>query len=217
MDIEQARFNMIEQQIRPWEVLEPTVLEAMSSIPREVFVPENFKQLAFSDTQIPLGHDEVMLEPRIIGRLLQALNISQNDDILEIGTGSAWLTALLAKLGHHVWSIDREISFTRQAESKLNQLCIENVTLETADIFDNYQSQTQYDVIVVTGSIPLSTSLFQELLKINGRLFVVTGSTPLMEAQCITRTSAETWTTENLFETHIPMLKGAPEPEAFVF
>ena len=129
-DIEQARFNMIEQQIRPWDVLDQRVLDVMNSIPREQFVPENCRSLAFADTSIPLGHDQVMMPPKLEGRLLQALAIKPDDSVLEIGTGSGYLTACLASLGKQVTSIDIMPDFTAAAREKLEALNIRNVTLE---------------------------------------------------------------------------------------
>ncbi len=217
MDIEQARFNMVEQQIRPWEVLDQRILDLFMAVPREHFVPPAFAQLAFADTQIPLGHGEVMLEPRIEARMLQALRVGPADNVLEIGTGSGYTTALLAKLAHHVWSLDSVAEFTRQAEAKLAVLNIENVTLETADIFHSYATQTGYDLIAVTGSLPMMPEDFKHRLVIGGRLFAVVGTAPLMEAQLIRRLSNSEWHTEYLFETCLPALRNAPQPQTFVF
>lgn len=215
MDIKQARFNMIEQQIRPWDVLNQRVLDLFMDVPREHFVPQGFAQLAFADMQIPLGHGEVMLEPRLEARMLQALNVNAADNVLEIGTGSGHCTALLAKLGHHVWSLDTVAEFTQQAEEKLAALSIENVTLETADAFAS--PRAAYHVIAVTGSVPLLPDDLKNALAVGGRLFAVVGNHPVMEAQLIRRLSQTEWHTECLFETCLPALHHVPEPEAFVF
>jgi len=218
MDIEQARFNMVEQQIRPWDVLDQRILDLLMSVPREHFVPQGFGQLAFADMQIPLGQNEVMLEPRVEARMLQALSVTAADNILEVGSGSGYTTALLAKLGHHVWSLDIVAEFTKQVEEKLAALHIENVTLETADIFNySYSPQVPYDVIAVTGSIPVLPEDLKNSLSVGGRLFVVVGEPPVMEAQLIRRLSQTEWSTEFLFETCLPALHNVPETEAFVF
>ncbi len=215
MDIEQARFNMIEQQIRPWNVLDQRVLDLLMTVRREHFVPQGFAQLAFADMQIPLGHGEVMLEPRLEARMLQALNINPADNVLEVGTGSGYTTALLATLAHHVWSLDTLVDFTQQAEEKLAALQIENVTLETADIFASPRSA--YNVIALTGSVPVLPDDLLNALAVGGRLFVVVGEHPIMEAQLIRRLSQTEWHTESLFETRLPTLHNVPETEAFVF
>ncbi len=216
MDIEKARFNMVEQQIRPWDVLNQRILNLFMEVPREHFVPQGFASFAFADMQIPLGQGQMMLEPKLEARMLQTLEVTASDNVLEIGTGSAFTTALLAKLGHHVWSLDIVPEFTQQAETKLAALDIENVTLETADVFDDYSPQVNYDVIAVTGSMPLQEDL-QQYLTVGGRLFMIVGSEPVMEARLIRRLSATQWSTESLFETKVPALQNVPEPEAFIF
>ena len=216
IDIEQARFNMIEQQIRPWEVLDQRVLDTMQTIPREDFVPEAYRTLAFVDTNIPLGHGQVMMAPNVEGRLLQALAVQPDDTVLEIGTGSAYLTACLARLGRHVTSIDIEPEFTTQAEAKLAAQGISNVTLQTADAAGGIERGNSFDVIAVTGSLPLLQQQFHDNLNTGGRLFVITGQPPIMEALLITRIDASSWTRESLFETSIPPLLNAAAPRSFV-
>ncbi len=217
MDLEAARFNMIEQQIRPWDVLDQRVLDLMMAVPREQFVPALYRNLAFADIQIPLGHGQAMLEPRVEARLLQALNLKPSDQVLEIGTGSAYLTALLAKSVQQVWSLDVIPEFTQAADAKLAALGIDNVTLETANAFQGFKSQVNYDAIVLTGSVPLPPTEFYEQLSVGGRLFAVVGVAPIMEARLITRISAAEWVTESLFETDIPALIGAAQPQRFIF
>jgi protein-L-isoaspartate(D-aspartate) O-methyltransferase len=216
-DLEQARFNMIEQQVRTWEVLDQRVLDTMNRIPRENFVPEHYRSLAFVDTEIPIGHDQVMMAPKVEGRLLQALNITPQDSILEIGTGSGYLTACLASLGKHVTSIDIVPDFTTATAARLAEQGISNVTLETADVANGVSTSEQYDVIAVTGSLPLLQKQFHESLKIGGRLFVITGKLPIMEALLITRVNENNWSQESLFETCIAPLEHASRPQGFVF
>ena len=216
-DFEQARFNMIEQQVRTWEVLDQRVLDTMNRIPRENFVPEQYRSLAFVDTEIPIGNDQVMMAPKVEGRLLQALNITPQDSILEIGTGSGYLTACLASLGKHVTSIDIVPDFTTAATARLAEQGISNTRLETADVANGISSNEQYDVIAVTGSLPLLQKQFHESLKIGGRLFVITGKLPIMEALLITRVNENNWSQESLFETCIAPLEHASRPQGFVF
>ena len=216
-ETEQARFNMIEQQIRPWDVLDQRVLDVMKNIPRERFVPESCRSLAFADTNIPLGHDQVMMPPKLEGRLLQALAIKPDDTVLEIGTGSGYLTACLASLGKQVTSIDIMPEFTAAAGEKLEALNIRNVSLETADAAAGIESETRYDVIAVTGSLPSLQQQFQRNLEIGGRLFIITGSLPIMEASLITRVDEHNWAGESLLETCIPPLLNASKPQNFIF
>ncbi len=216
-DFEQARFNMIEQQVRTWEVLDQRVLDTMNSIPRENFVPQRYRSLAFADTNIPLGNKQVMMAPKVEGRLLQALGITSEDSIIEVGTGSGYLTACLANLGKHVTSIDIVPEFTTTATEKLAGQGITNITLETADVANGLNSSEQYDVIAVTGSLPLLQQQFHENLKPGGRLFVITGNLPIMEAMLITRINQDNWSQECLFETCIPPLEHATRPQGFVF
>lgn len=208
---------MIVQQIRPWEVLDPQVLEAMSHVPREVFVPERYRKLAFADTNIPLGHDQVMMKPNVEGRLLQALTIQPEDSILEIGTGSGYLTACLARLGRHVTSIEILPDLAEAASARLAELSVDNVTLQTGDALSGIDPNAHYDVIAVTGSLPVPDQQFFSNLENAGRLFVITGQLPIMEARLVTRINANNWTTESLFETCIPPLINAAAPESFSF
>lgn len=216
-EIEQARFNMIVQQIRPWEVLDPQVLEAMAHVPREAFVPERYRGLAFADTNIPLGHDQVMMKPNVEGRLLQALAIRAEDSVLEIGTGSGYLTACLARLGRHVTSFEILPELAAAAAASLGELAVDNVTLHTGDGLHEIGTDLRFDVIAVTGSLPLLDRQYFDNLENGGRLFVITGQLPIMEARLITRINANNWISESLFETCIPPLINAPLPESFDF
>jgi protein-L-isoaspartate(D-aspartate) O-methyltransferase len=217
MNYEQARFNMIEQQIRTWEVLDQRILNLLADVHREDFIPDVYKKLALADINIPLLHEQVTMPPKLEARLLQSLDISKEDRILEIGTGCAYLTALLAKLGKEVTSIDIFPEFTRQAGAKLAAHNINNVSLITADAINGWSVTAPYDVIVVTGSVPLENKSFQQQLSIGGRLFIIVGESPVMEALLVTRVSDNGWSRESLFETDIPALIGAAQPARFRF
>lgn len=216
-DIEHARFNMIEQQIRPWDVLDTNVLDLLFTVRREDFVPAQYRELAFVDMEIPLEHGATMLAPKIEARMLQALALKPTDRVLEIGTGSGYLTALLAKLAAHVYSVDIEPAFTHEAGIELQQHHIANVTLETGDASRGWNAHAPYDAIVLTGSTPLLPEAFQESLTIGGRLLAVVGDAPVMEARLITRTAEDAYETVGLFETSIAPLKNALHPSRFVF
>ena len=220
MDFEKARFNMVEQQVRPWDVLNPRVLDVISEIPRENFTPDEYKNLAYVDTRIPLGsyeeHPCDMSNPNIEGRILQALDVQDNDLVLEIGTGSGYLTACLAKLGRHVDSVDINEDMTAMAEKNLQSLNIDNVNLSTGDASKGWEQKRNYDVIAITAAMESIPDSYKKLLKPGGRLFVVTGEPPAMTAQLVTRTGENSWTVEDLFETSIePMIQ--PVKQVFEF
>ncbi|MFN7085190.1 MAG: protein-L-isoaspartate O-methyltransferase family protein [Burkholderiales bacterium] len=217
MDLERARFNMVEQQIRPWEVLDPQVLDLLFRVHREDYVPEPYRALAFADMEIPLGHGETMLAPKIEARMLQELTVTGSDRILEVGTGSGYMTALLASLGSHVYSVDIIPEFTRAAALKLAAHGIGNVTLETGDAARGWDKHAPYDVIVLTGSVPVLPEAFQKSLTPGGRLLAVVGEPPVMEARLIVRVSGDAYTSTGLFETCIKPLRNAPQPPRFVF
>jgi len=216
IDIEQARFNMIEQQVRPWDVLDQRVLDVMSTTPREDFVPEKYRSLAFADINIPLGHDQVMMAPKTEGRLLQVLDIQATDSVLEIGTGSGYLTACLSRLGNHVASIEIFPEFREEAAVKLAAHGYRNVTLKEGDAANGIGSDTRYNVIAVTGSLPLLHRQFHDNLAVGGRLFIISGIPPVMEALLITRIDERNWSRESLFETSLPPLLHATQPQRFV-
>ncbi|WP_428623656.1 protein-L-isoaspartate O-methyltransferase family protein [Sedimenticola sp.] len=214
---EKARFNMVEQQVRPWEVLDPKVLSLVGDMPRDHFVPDNYRGLAYADIEIPLGDGQKMMFPRVEGRLLQALDIQPTDNILEIGTGSGYLTACLAKLGNNVISQDINPAFTEQARQRLAELQIENVELRIADSLNDNIESGRFDAIAVTGSLPEMPETFKQRLNIGGRLFVVIGQSPVMTAFLITRTGDDAWQSEALFETDIAPLTNAPVIRKFEF
>lgn len=217
--VEQARFNMVNQQIRPWEVIDPRVLRQMESLPRDAFVPEAYKGLAYADIEIPLEHGEMMMFPRVEARLMQALDLQPTDQALEVGTGSAYLTACLAHLCQSVVSIDLHEDFTQNAAAKLQQLGISNVLLKTGDALAEPLQEGPFDVIAVTGSVATSAQAeaFRRQLRIGGRLFVVIGTPPAMEAMLITRTGNESFSEEGIFETDIKHLTNADAPRTFEF
>lgn len=219
MNYEQARFNMVEQQIRPWEVLDQQVLQVILHTPREDFVPAAYRSLAFADTNIPLGQGQVMMIPSVEGRLLQALTLQKTDKVLEIGTGSGYLTACLAKLAGHVESVDIFPGFTESAAKKLAAHGISNVNLASGDAAEGWNSGGQYDAIAVTGSVPVIPESYKKALTVNGRLFVIVGDTsmPIMSAHLVTRVTESQWVQESLFETSIPPLLNAKKPRTFVF
>lgn len=216
INIEQARFNMIEQQIRPWEVLDQRVLDVMTRTPREDFAPSRYRNLAFADVAIPLGHGQVMMRPNVEGRLLQALNPQPADTILEVGTGSGYLTACLAGLGGRVVSVDIVPEFTAAAEDQLNAHGVDNVTLYSGDAAQGW-GDYRYDVIALTGSLPVLPERWRQQLVIGGRLFVIIGRDPIMEALLITRLGEQEWTEESLFETQLPPLLNVEKPSRFEF
>lgn len=216
MNFEEARFNMIEQQIRPWEVLDQRVLDVLANVPREAFVPERYRNLAFADIRIPLGHDQVMMNPNVEGRLLQALQIQSSDNILEIGTGSGYLSACLARLGRSVLSVDIFEEFSELSAQKLRSHRISNVTLQTGDAVNGW-GEHHYDAIALTASLTSLTEQWQHQLTISGRLFAIIGEEPIMEAVLITRTGEHEWLQESLFETEIPTFINSSVPIEFEF
>jgi protein-L-isoaspartate(D-aspartate) O-methyltransferase len=217
MNLEQARINMVESQIRTWEVLDQTVLDLLLTTRREEFVPEKYRELAFADLEIPLGHGEVMLAPKMEARMTQELDIRKSDKILEIGTGSGYVTALLAKLGGQVVSIERIQEFSQSATRKLAGHALQNVQLHVGDGSEGWPAQAPYDAILLTGSVPLLPESFRQQLAIGGRLLAVIGEPPVMTAHLITRVSAHAFNSIGLFETSISPLQNIKQPERFVF
>lgn len=216
-DPERARFNMVEQQIRPWDVLDQKVLDLLFKVRREEFVPQAYRALAFADLEIPLGHGEVMLQPKLEARILQELAIQPSDRILEIGTGSGYMTALLASQGAHVYSVEIVEEFTRAAAARLATNGISNVTLETGDAARGWERHAPYNVIVLTGSTPVLAEDFARCLQPGGRLFAVVGEAPTMDAQLVICAASGACSTVSLFETCIPALRNAPQRPRFTF
>ena len=217
MQRETARFNMIEQQIRTWEVLDAAVLDLLKQVPREAFVPEQYAGLAFADLEIPLGHGQFMLSPKMEARIVQALEIKKTDKVLEIGTGSGYLTALLATLASQVYSVEVIPELSQSAQKLLVRQNIRNAQLEIGDASHGWAAHAPYDVIVFTGSLPVSPDEVLQTLAPDGRLFVVVGDAPTMAATIIERVSADSFKRDILFETCVPALINAPQPERFQF
>ena len=217
LNFEQARFNMIEQQIRPAEVLDYRVLDTIAQTPREDFVPEAYRELAFADINIPLGHGEVMMKPIMEARLLQAMDVQANEKVLEIGTGSGYFTALLAKLGNQVDSVEIEPAFIGPAQTRLDDHGIRNITLSEGDGARGWEEGGNYDVIAITGSLPSLPESYRQKLTVGGRLIAILGTAPVMEATLVTRISEDQWSSEALFETELPPLKNAEQVQEFVF
>lgn len=216
MNLEQARFNMIEQQVRTWEVLDPAVLDLLQRVPREDFVPSAYRGLAFADLEIPLGNGQAMLPPKLDARMLQALDLKKTDTVLEIGTGSGYMTALLASLAGHVVSVERIQELSQSAAQKLAAQGITNVTLEIGDGAQSWDAGN-YDAIVLTGSVPVLPGEFQQHLKPGGRLLAIVGEAPVMQAVLVTCVAANIYRRTVLFETSIPALENAPQAEQFSF
>ena len=217
MNFDRARFNMVEQQIRPWEVLDSRVLSLLETIHREDFVPVKYRKLAFADMAIPLGHDQVMMKPTIEGRLLQALNLDDDDTVLEIGTGSGFMTACLASMAKRVVSVEIIEELHQSAKLRLAEKNIDNIELFAGDVMNGWQPEQAHDVVVVTGSVPSVPESFLGWVNPGGRLFVVSGDSPAMEAQLLTRLDVTEWRGESLFETDLPRLLNAESPPKFVF
>lgn len=217
MNIEQARHNMIEQQIRPWDVLDQRVLEQVLRTPREDFVPPAYRSAAFTDMMLPIGHDQVMMEPKLEARILQALAIQPHEKVLEVGTGSGYLTALLAGLASRVVSVEIVPQLHEQAKALLAQHGIDNVTLEQGDAAGGWDAHQPYDAIAVTGSLPSLPQGLKDNLQIGGRLFAVVGELPAMRAVLATRINANEWREQTLFETVVPPLMSAQKVQHFTF
>lgn len=217
IDFERARYNMIEQQIRTWEVLDQSVLDLLFRVRREEFVPQPYRALAFADMEIPIGHGEKMLQPKLEARMLQELTVGPTDRVLEVGTGTGYMTALLAALSEHVYSVDIQPEFTQKAAASLGAHGVHNITLETGDAARGWEKHGPYDVILLTGSMPILPENFKASLKPAGRLLAIVGMPPVMEAQLITNAGGGAYNTVGLFETCIAPLKNALQPERFVF
>jgi protein-L-isoaspartate(D-aspartate) O-methyltransferase len=216
LDVNFARRQMIEQQVRAWEVLDPAVLETMSRIPREEFTPPAFRELAFADMNVPLGHGQCMLTPQLEGRILQALELHSDDSVLEIGTGSGFFAACLGALARTVTTLEYYPDLAATAVTSLARAGVRNVTVDVADAFTR-TDLGRHDVVVLTGSLPLYDERFEHALNDGGRLFAVVGQGQVMEALRITRSGAGQFLRESLFETLMDPLIHAAEPPRFVF
>ncbi len=216
---ERARFNMIQQQIRPWDVLDDQVLEAMSEVRREAFVPDAYQGLAYADIEIPIGEGSCMLAPKVVGRMLQALAVQPGDRVLEIGTGTGYVAACLSRLGGKVVGLEIDATLADEARERLAGLGLESVEIRQGDALAGPVEGGPFDVIAVTGSMPTEASLplLQGQLAPGGRLFCIVGTEPVMEALLLTRVGDRGFRREGLFETATLALKNAAEANAFEF
>lgn len=217
MNFEQARQNMVENQVRPWDVLDARVLDALAQVHREDFVAPQYRQLAFADLCLPLGHGQVMLKPVIEGRILQALNLQPTERVLQIGSGSGFLTACMARLCAHVTAVELNSELCAAAQARLSAAGVANVSLHTADAVDGWQPQERFDAIVVTAAVWQLPQRFLGWLKPGGRLLVIRGESPAQQAVLLTQLGAGGFREQYLFETDLPYLAGAEPPRRFVF
>lgn len=221
MNIEQARFNMIEQQIRPWDVLDTDVLDLLVVVKREAFVPAAYRALAFADSEIPLPGGENMLTPKLEARIMQELAVQKHENVLEIGAGSGYMAALLAHKARHVTTVEINPELKAMAEKNLADYGVTNVEVAEGDAAQGYKGLVQpnapYDVIVVSGSVPVVPEGLLAQLKVGGRMFVVVGTLPAMTAQIITRTSEVNFDTVGKFETIVKPLRNVTAPSPFKF
>ncbi|MFC5527285.1 protein-L-isoaspartate O-methyltransferase [Rhodanobacter ginsengisoli] len=217
MNIEQARLNMVENQVRPWEVLDARVLDVISRVRREDFVAAEHRQLAFADLCLPLGHGEVMMKPVVEGRVLQALELLPTDRVLEIGTGSGFLTACLASLSAQVTSVDIHADFTAAATARLRAAGISNATVLTGEAVGDWQPDGLFDALVVTGAVFEIPPRWLTWLKPAARALVVRGQSPAQHATLLTHEGTGRYREETLFETDLPYLTHAEPPKRFVF
>ena len=216
MDKLAARQQMVDQQVRTWEVLDPRVLDALSVVPREAFVPDAYRDLAFADAPIPIGHGQSMLAPKLQGRILQALAPGETDSILEIGCGTGYLSAALSLLGASTRAIDIHPELVAVARSNARSIPSVKVEFETRDAFAP-AALGEFDVIAVTGSMPVYDARFERALRVGGRLFAIVGDAPAMDAILVRRVDAGDWIRESLFETVVEPLVNATATKKFVF
>lgn len=216
MDFQAAREQMITQQVRTWNVLDERVLNTLRRVSREQFVPEAYRALAFADTNLPLAHGQVMLAPKIEGKILQAMAVQSTDQVLLVGIGSGHLAACLGQLAGKVRVMEFHAELAEQAQRRITQTTSNNISVEVGDATQLNLDQA-YDVIIITGALPTYDERYQRALKTGGRLFVVLGSRQPMEAVRMTRTGAHTWQRDSLFETDLPGLPNTTPPSAFVF
>jgi protein-L-isoaspartate(D-aspartate) O-methyltransferase len=218
--VELARQQMIDQQVRTWDVLDAGVLDVLRQVHRDDFVPYPLRNVAFADSNVPIGHDQLMLAPKIDGKILQALAVTHSDQVLDVGTGTGFLAACLGRLGARVRSLEIFPDLAELAAVNLHKAATNNVAVEVADAL-TLTDDARYDVIAVTGSLPvigeLADNPFARALKVGGRLFVVVGQAPVMQAIKFTRTGTNEWQREELFETVIPALVNAAQPSRFAF
>jgi len=216
LDVASARRQMIEQQVRAWDVLDAGVLDVMGRLPREEFAPPAYRDIALADMRVPLGHGQAMLSPKVEGRILQSLAIVRGDSVLEVGTGSGWFAACLGGLARQVRTLEIFPDLADAARDNLARTGVGNVVVEVMDAM-TLTPGVEYDVIALTGSLPVHDPRFEQMLAVGGRLFVVVGQGPVMEARLVTRVGRDQWLRESLFETVIDPLLHAEHPSRFVF
>lgn len=217
MNLEKARFNMVEQQIRPWQVLDPNVLHVLSNVPRELFVPAAYQALAYTDTDIPLGHDQKMVPPRVDARLMHDLQLTGIEKVLDIGTGSGYLAALLAARAERVISLEINPELASHARQNLQRAGVTNVDVRVADGSEGAAADGPFDAIVLGGSVAEVPQALLKQLKISGRLIAIVGQEPIMCATLFTRTGEAAWESHALWDTQAPRLQGFAEPSRFHF
>lgn len=217
MNLEKARFNMVEQQIRPWQVLDPNVLNVLSHVPRELFVPAAYQAMAYTDTGIPLGHGQEMVPPRVDARLMHDLQLTGTEKVLEIGTGSGYLAALLAARAERVISLEVNPELANTARSNLQRAGVTNVDVRVANGSEGAASDGPFDAIVLGGSVAEVPQALLNQLKVTGRLIAIVGQDPVMNATLFTRTGEAIWETHALWDTQAPRLQGFAEPSRFHF
>ncbi|PKY11667.1 protein-L-isoaspartate O-methyltransferase [Acidithiobacillus marinus] len=217
MDFDTLRRTMIDTQIRTWDVLDPRVLAIVTEVKRELFVPTAYRHLAFADFAMPIAHGEYMWTPKMEARVLQELDLQENHRVLEIGTGTGYLTALLARLAGMVHSIEDRSDLAQQAESHLRVQDIHNAQIHVGDGSAGWDRHAPYDAICITGSLPVLPDIFKEQLAVGGRLLAIVGTGPAMRMRRITRTQQDTYESSDLFETEVPPLRHTPAPRPFVF
>jgi len=217
MNIEQARFNMIEQQIRPWNVLDQDVLDLLHVVKREGFVPAAYQNLAFADVEIPLPGGEAMFNPKVEARIVQELAVKKHENVLEIGTGSGYMAALLAHRARHVTTVEIQPEAAKLAQENLARAGVTNVTVEEGNGANGWDKGAPYDVIVVSGGMPVLPETLLKQVKVGGRIGVILGEAPAMSFNIVTRTSDTGYDTVRVFETNVKPLTGAPAPSRFQF
>jgi protein-L-isoaspartate(D-aspartate) O-methyltransferase len=217
MNIEQARFNMIEQQIRPWNVLDQDVLDLLHVVKREQFVPAAYESLAFADVEIPLAGGDTMLTPKIEAKLLQEVLLKKHETVLLVGAGSGYLAALLAHKGRHVTAVEISPELKALAEANLARAGVSNVTVELGNGAEGWAQGAPFDVIVISGSLPVLPDAFLKQVKVGGRIAAIVGEAPVMSCNIITRVADAAYDTVKVFETNVKPLAGAPVPSHFEF
>ena len=217
METRTPQGNMVAQQVRTWNVVDSNIIQAIQDVPRDAFVPKKYKDFAYADIQVPIRGGQVMLSPAVEGRLLQALAVKKTDHVLEIGTGSGYMSAVLGKLAKDVVSVDVLRGFSDDASLKLVELGVNNVRFQTGDAAFGWESGAPYDAILITGGLPELPEAFKNMLSIGGRIVAILGDSPNMQAVCVERVSNSDWKITSLFDTSVPLLKNAPQHEEFNF